>query len=244
MKNRKELFRSGVYFLIWQNENSEPVAYIGQATTIWKRITDHYKDTAKDFWNHLVAFTTTDDSFTETDINFLERELIRMGKNAERYNIENKTIWNNCLVNEFRESDLLEYIEDLKILLSSLGFQVLQEKISEEDKDEKYFWKTKWFHSYGYMTEEGFLMLKWSEWPREITQSVIKNNWYAYRNRPILEEKWIIEILENKIIFKKDYLFTSPTASAEFVSWWNVNGWDFWKDKNGITLNQLKDRNK
>ncbi len=103
------------------------------------RITSHYNDTEKDYWNYVIAFTTTDNSFTETDINFLERKLIEIGKNAERYKIENRTNGNNSLTNEFRISDLIEYIDDLKILLSSLGFQVLQETISEEDKREEYF---------------------------------------------------------------------------------------------------------
>lgn len=234
MKNRKELSRSGVYFLIWQNENSEPIAYIGQATTILNRITNHYNDTTKDFWNHLVAFTTTDNSFTETDINFLERELIKIGKNAERYKIENRTNGNNSLVNEFRISDLLEYIEDLKILLSSLGFQVLQEKISEEDKDEKYFCKRNGVSGIGYYTDEWFVIQKWSLGFLANFQKYEK----IFQKQNQLEKEWLVKIDKDKIIFLKDFLSSSPSFASNIIIWMNSNGWAEWKTENWKTLDE------
>ena len=75
-KTRKECDQSGVYFLI---------VYIWQATKLIQRLSHHYQDTDKDFWNQAIVFTTRDDSLKETDINFLERELIKIAKGSDRF---------------------------------------------------------------------------------------------------------------------------------------------------------------
>ncbi|USN56659.1 MAG: GIY-YIG nuclease family protein [Candidatus Peribacteria bacterium] len=54
-----------------------------------KRLNDHYKNTDKDFWNTAIAFTYKDGTLNESDINFLEKELILAATQANRYKIQN-----------------------------------------------------------------------------------------------------------------------------------------------------------
>ena len=238
---RDELKYSWVYILLWVDENGNDLAYIWQATVLWKRIWDHYKDSKKDFWNNAVCFTYKDWSLTESDINFLERELINEAKKINRYNIINWTSWNNWLIQEYRVPDMLEFIDDLKILLINLWYFLLKEMVSKkelEDEENIYYLTARWSKAKWLYTEEGFLVLKWSIWPNSYTESEKYNKWFAFRNRPILEEKWILDISQNEITLLKDYLFNSPSSAWTFISWRAVNWWTIWKDKNWKTLDE------
>ena len=73
------LNQTGVYFLLGSSEESDkPVAYIGQAGIrkngegILCRLEEHLRDEKKDYWNEVVAFTTSNNSFGPTEISYLE----------------------------------------------------------------------------------------------------------------------------------------------------------------------------
>ena len=240
---REELQNSWVYILIWEDKNWQPLAYIWQATILWKRLNDHYKNTDKDFWNIAIAFTYKDGTLNESDINFIERELIKEAKETWRYSIKNWNWWNNWLIQEYRIPDMIEFISDLKILLESLWFKLFKKLINKKElKNEKnvYYLTTRWSNAKWIYTNEWFLILKWSSWPMNLVDSMIKNKWYAYRNRPKLLENWVIKEEWNKIIFQKDYLFSSPSWASDFISWWNTNWWILWKNKDWKTLNEIE----
>ena len=243
---REELQNSWVYILIWEDENWQPLVYIWQATILWKRLNDHYKDINKDFWNISVAFTYKDWTLNESDINFIEKRLIENAKTAWRYNVKNGNSWNNWLIQEYRIPDMIEFINDLKILLESLWFKLFKKLIDKQElKNENnvYYLSSRWSNSKWIYTNEWFLVLKWSTWPKELQQGVIKVKWYAYRNRPKLLENSIIKEEWDKIIFQKDYLFNSPSSAASFVSWASLNWWKEWKNKGWKTLDEIERKN-
>lgn len=239
--DRDELKYSWVYMLLWVDENDNDVAYIWQATVLGKRINDHYRDTKKDFWNNAICFTYKDWSLTESDINYLEREMINEAKRIKRYNILNWTAWNNWLIQEHRVPDMIEFINDLKILLINLWYSLLKEMVTKkelENDDNIYYLDNRWSEAKWIYTDEWFLVLKWSKWPKEMVDSCYTLKNYAFRNRPKLEEKWIIEYIWEELIFSSDYLFKSPSWASDIVVWRNTNWWILWKDKSGNTLDE------
>lgn len=226
IEKRPELKYSGIYFLMWEDEEGNNLSYIGQATVLAKRLNDHYKDTNKDFRNNAICFTYKDGSLNESDINFLEREIINEAKETERYTIVNGNWWNNGLIQEHRISDMIEFIEDLKILISNLWYFLLTKTINKEKeiKDENlYFLTGRWSEARWIYTEEWFVVLKWSKWPISMVESTIKNKYYAYRNRPKLLEKNIIKEEKEFIYFIKDHTFNSPSAAADIILWRSSN---------------------
>lgn len=240
---RNELQNSWIYLLLWEDEKWNLLAYIWQATILWKRLNDHYKDTNKDFWNIAIAFTYKDWTLNESDINFLERELIKDAKNAWRYNIKNGNWWNNGLIQEHRIPDMKEFIEDLKILLESLGFKLFKELVSNKElksEDNIYYLSARWSKAKWIYNNEWFLVLKWSMWPLELQKWVLKNKWYSYRNRPLFLEKEVIKEENWCIIFLKNHLFNSPSSSASFISWASLNWWIEWKNKEWKTLDEIE----
>lgn len=238
---RDELNKSWIYFLIWENEKWENLAYIWQATILWKRLENHNKDPKKDFWNNVICFTNKDWSLTESDINYLEKNIISTAKNISRYEILNSTIWNNWIMPEHRISDMDEFFEDLKILLSNLWYSLLKELWKKEDKQDKqniYYLKDRWSDSRWIYIEEWFLVLKWSVCSNDFTKSEISRKWFSFVNRPKLLNDGIIENMWNKIIFKDDYLFSSPSSASTFITWCSSNWWISWKDSKWNTLDK------
>jgi hypothetical protein len=45
-----------------------------------ERVKQHYNDIKKDFWNSAIIFTTDNLSWNESDLNFLEKNLIEDAK--------------------------------------------------------------------------------------------------------------------------------------------------------------------
>lgn len=238
---RKELKYSGVYILIGSDELGNNLAYIGQATILKNRLNEHHLK--KDFWNTAICFTHKDGSLTESDINYLEKELIKEAKNAERYILTNENRGNNGLIQEYRIPDMKEFLEDIKILTLNLGYSFLK-KIKGKNSNNKnsnevvYFLKNRGSNAEGIYTEEGFLVFEGSIGPKILQDGVIKNNGYAERNRPKFLNQNIIKMEDDKIIFLKNYLFSSPSSAASFVAGASLNGWMEWKDKNGKTLHE------
>lgn len=246
IENRQELKYSGVYFLMGEDEEGNNMTYVWQATVLAKRLNDHYKDINKDFWNNAICFTYKDGSLNESDINYLERAIIYEAKNADRYTIINSTLWNNWLIQEHRISDMVEFVADLKILISNLWHNILTKLINKENhtsEDEIYYLTNRWSNAKWIYTDEGFLVLQWSIWPKDLVESQIKNKYYAFRHRPKLIEKGIIKEEWNYIFFLKDYTFKTPSAAADIILWRSSNWWIDRKTKDWKTLDEIIRKN-
>ena len=52
----------------------------------------------------------------------------------------------------------------------------------------------------------------------------------------------ILTELNGNYIFDQDYIFNSPSMAGGVVLGRSTNGWTKWKNKDGITLDELKRR--
>lgn len=239
-KNRDEFTRSWVYFLLWKNEEDKNLVYIWQTWNLLERVKQHHNDIKKDFWNSAIIFTTDNWSWNESDLNFLEKNLIEDAKKLWNYIIKNSQSWNTWLIKEERMPDLEENIDDIKILISSLWFSIFKEKTSKEDKKEKYFCQRNWNNGVWYYTKEWFLVLKWSVWAFKVKEYSIST--LKVREKLISEK--IIKEENEKIIFLQDYLFSSPSSASSLIIWANSNGWNDWKTESWKTLAEIEKNKK
>lgn len=234
-----ELSNTGIYFLLGENENWEEQVYIWQAVDLKTRLGQHNK--GKDFWNRAILFTSKENSLTESDLNYLEKTLIKKTIEINRIKLENKTAGNPCLIPNHRKADMEDFLEDLEILLGNLWFPFLQEynqKNPKKNNSANYYLQSRWSEAEGILTQEGFLILKGSIGPKGITLAW-KRRWVD-KKRENLINKWIIKIQGNDIIFLEDYLFTSPSTWATVIAGNPLNGWITWKNKNGKTLDEIE----
>ena len=237
----KLIDNSGVYFLIGETEREDLVVYIGQAMNLKNRLLQH--NSTKEFWNFVVAFTYKDCSLTESDINYLEKELIDLAKKVGRYKVQNVNNGNKWGIQDYRIPDMLEFIDDTKILLANLWVFVLKEFINKSIAQEdltKYYLKGEKFKGEWFYTDEWFLVLKWSKGPKNLALSQTTHKLYAFRNRPKLSELSVIKEDWESIVFLKDYLFSSPSSAATILMWRNANGRTEWKTKWWKTLHEIE----
>jgi len=111
----------GVYLLL-----SDQKVYVGQASDLERRTKQHLTD--KDWWTQVVLMTTKDDSFTSSDIDYLEASLIQQAEKVGKLDSDNKKKGNPQKVDEFRQAELEQYLEEALFLLELIGVRVLKEQ--------------------------------------------------------------------------------------------------------------------
>ena len=114
------LDKYGVYLLL-SNER----VYVGQAQDLERRIRQHLA--GKDWWERVVLLTTQDDSFTRTDIDYLESVLIGKAEKAQSLDSDNKNKGNNPKVDKFRKVTLDQYLEEALFLMELIGVTVFSD---------------------------------------------------------------------------------------------------------------------
>ena len=107
----------GVYLLL-----SDSRVYVGQAQDLQRRIKQHLS--GKDWWERVVLLTTQDDSFTRTDIDYLESVLIKKAEKTKSLDSDNKNKGNNPKVDKFRKVTLDQYLDEALFLMELIGVNV------------------------------------------------------------------------------------------------------------------------
>ena len=111
----------GVYLLL-----SKDMVYVGQSSDLAKRITQHIM--GKDWWESVLILTTKDDSFTHSDIDFLESVLIDKARKIGKLDCDNKNKGNKPKVDKFREVYLGQYLDEALFLMQLIGINVFSDK--------------------------------------------------------------------------------------------------------------------
>ena len=242
-KDRDHLKQTGVYFLFGTDEETgKELIYIGQAGArkngdgLLCRLQEHKRNPEKDYWTEAVAITTTDDTFGPTEMNYLENRFRNIATDSKRYIVKNGNEPNPGNVSEEKESELEGFIENVKIIIGSLGYKVFAplEITSEGTKDSSQVlhYKTSKVDAKGRVTTDGFILLKGSI-VRTDVQSACRD--YIVENRKKYADK-----IDANGITTDDIVFNSPSGAACFVTFGSVNGMDVWKDKDGKSLKQLE----
>ena len=124
---KEDCKKYGVYLLL-----SEKTVYVGQASDLEKRTKQHLSD--KDWWTKTILMTTKDDSFNSSDIDYLESRLIDLAYLAGTADSDNKKKGNPKKVDEFRQAELEQYLEEALFLLELIGVQVFKKAPSKTAK--------------------------------------------------------------------------------------------------------------
>lgn len=98
--------------------------YVGQAIDLERRIKQHLTD--KDWWTQVVLMTTKDDSINSSDIDYLEARLISLAIDAGTSDGDNKKKGNRQKVDEFRQAELEQYLDEALFLLELIGVRVFK----------------------------------------------------------------------------------------------------------------------
>lgn len=238
---REEVNSVGIYFLFGESEESaKPIVYVGETENCYARLKQH--DQKKDFWNAAIIIRSKTNDFNRAHVRYLEYFCHDKIKEIDRYQIENNQIPVKPHIQEQTEAELMDHIETITILLSALGFPVLEEthKVdSASDAAEMLYCSGKDADAKGRYLDDGFIVYKESKITKETTPSAKK----ARDARDKLFASGILEENANEIFFSRDQIFNSPSYASNVVLGRQSNGWIEWKNSEGKTLDELKRQN-
>ena len=240
--DRDDLISTGVYLLFGKDEEGKDQVYIGEAETILKRLNQHL--TQKDFWHETIVFISKDENLNKAHIKYLENRLHDIAKNANRYKIENSITPTQSSISESDRAEMEEYIENIKMLVNTLGHKVFDEKREFKPKQSQelfYIKAARGADAQGEPTSDGFLVFKGSK-ATGTTVASMTQNFINLRNR-LIEERAIVP-KDDYYEFPDDYIFSSPSTAAAMVLGRNANGLTEWKLKDGTTLKEFESNDK
>lgn len=236
---REEAGNVGVYLLTGADPlTGSPAVYIGEAESIQSRLKQHVD---KDFWNHVVYFTSKDENLTKSHIRYLEGRLIELAKLAGRASLTNSQSTTSKLPESDR-ADMEIFLEKIEQLLPALGVEVLVPiAAAPESKAEErlLYCEISGLKATGHLTPNGIVIFAQSQAVLALRPSAKDYPWVINVREKLLKDEVLIQVDEH-LIFSKDHEFSSPSAAAAVIQGGTANGRTAWKDASGKTLKQLE----
>lgn len=236
---REESESSGVYFLTGNDpDTGSPAVYIGEAEAIRDRVKSHLE---KDFWNHVVFFTSKDENLTKSHIRYLEGRLIEQAKQAGRAVVKNSQGSGSKLPESDRE-DMEIYLAKIHQLLPALGVEVLVPTTAKPEvkaEQEIFNCEIHGLKATGHLSPNGLVVLADSKAVLEERASAQQYPW-VINARQRLKSEGVLVIEAGHLRFTKDTEFSSPSAAAAVIHGGTANGRTAWKNKAGETLKDLE----
>ena len=246
--NREDISQAGVYFLFCKEDDGTDSVYIGEAENVKDRLVQHLRDyqseKEKYYWNTAVIFVGRD--LNKALIRYLENRFVEIARNCKRYTVLTKNTYRNTVMKESQIAVMEEFVDNVKVLISALGYKVLEAfnkpVLSQENVEKNENKETLKFHlertiknvgkviADGNRTSEGFVVLSGS-----MIASTDDNTIPV-----ILKERRAKANITHGIL-QEDMLFSSPSYAAMFVIGKSANGQTSWKTEEGRTLKEVEE---
>lgn len=239
--DRTDLNSTGVYLLFGKDDEGKDQVYIGEAESVLKRLNQQLSQ--KDFWHETIVFISKDENLNKAHIKYIENRLHDIAVSSNRYKIDNSSTPTQSSISESDRSEMEEYIENLRMLVNTLGHKVFDDKreTSNNKKNQIFLINAaRGASAKGEPTSDGFLVLKDSIAANSTTPSISSS---LSKLRQNLIERNVLQTVGANLIFSEDYIFTSPSLAASTVMGRNANGLEEWKLKTGETLKSFESNN-
>jgi hypothetical protein len=238
--DRADLKNTGVYLLLGKDENDKDQVYIGEAESVLRRLGQQLNE--RDFWNEAIVFISKDNNLNKAHVKYLENRLHFIAQSAKRYKVENSSVPTQSSISESDVAEMEEYIENIKMLVNTLGHKIFDEKRELSHKQQSFYIKAaRGAEAQGEPTSDGFLVFQGSK-ASLTTVNSLSTGFANQRNRLI--EKGILVSDGNSHTFSEDQIFASPSTAAVMVMGRNANGLSEWKLQDGTTLRDYESAGK
>ena len=235
--DRDDVKGVGVYFLICQEDDGTDSVYIGEAENILDRLLQHLRDyqsgKEKYYWNTAVIFVGRD--LNKALIRYLENRFVEIAKECGRYTILTKNTHKNTVLKEAQIASMEEFIDNVKILINTLGYKVLVPVPQATDDTICLFCKGSGALAKGFISPGGFTVLKGSTVSDHTVPSLETRGktYYKLRNA-LVKDGTIVDR-----VFTRDYEFNAPSAASAVILGHTSNGNVDWKTADGVKLRDL-----
>ena len=245
--DREELRNPSVYFLFgYDDENGKPLVYIGETEDAIQRLGDHIKNEKKDYWVEAIVFISKDDHLNKAHIKYLESRFYEIARDVDRYEVMNTTPPKRSTVSEAEQSEMEEFIDNAKLVVSALGHKVFEPLIpvietvqvvdDEAISDYLYLKTNKGLSATGLVAPDGFIVLRDSTINNSFSEKSLSENIIKLRKQYLNDGT----VINN--VFMKDTLFSSPSAAADFIFGYSASGPRSWKNSKGKSLKELNEQ--
>lgn len=235
--NRDDIKGAGVYFLICQEDDGTDSVYIGEAENVQDRLAQHLRDyqsgKEKYYWNTAVIFVGRD--LNKALIRYLENRFVEIAKECGRYAVLTKNTYKNTVMKESQVASMEEFIDNVKILINTLGYKVLVPVPQANDDTVYLYCKGSGGSAKGFVSAGGFTVLKGSMLSDHIVPSLeIRGKSYFNLRNALVKDGVIVDRT-----FTRDYEFNAPSAASAVVMGHTSNGNVDWKTAEGTKLKDL-----
>lgn len=247
--NRDDITQAGVYFLFCKDDDGSDSVYIGEAENVKERLVQHLRDyqseKEKYYWTTAVIFIGRD--LNKALIRYLENRFVEIARVCKRYTVLTKNTYKNTVMKESQIAVMEEFVDNVKTLISALGYKVLEplnkpiitdsgvgEHPDTEDVSlhlERTIKGLGKVEADGVRTSEGFVVLQGSRIAIEDDDTI-----------PVVlkQQRRKVSVIDG--VLQEDVLFSSPSYAAMFVIGKSANGLISWKDETGRSLKEIENR--
>ncbi|WP_025770469.1 GIY-YIG nuclease family protein [Thioalkalivibrio sp. HK1] len=122
-----EIERQGIYILFGGNDTGrKPAIYIAETENVKIQLRLHLAET--DFWEIAFILINKDENINKTHFKYLEARMMDLAKNADKLNLENRSIPKLPPISRSDQSMADRYLEHVITLLDTLGFSYLERR--------------------------------------------------------------------------------------------------------------------
>jgi hypothetical protein len=241
---RKEVAKTGVYFLIGPDPNNplERMVYVGKSDDVAQRLRQHDGDDDKDFFEHVALFVSKDENLTTGHAGYLENRLISIIRSLGLAHLANGNSGSVVTLPESEVSDMEYVLQQLRVLMPALGFTFLQElpkPVAQSSKSEAHADPVMFELSYlngsikaqAYEAEGQLVVLKGSTARHRSKATPSMRTGYFRQIDELIKQKKLVLAAgsSNLLMFTEDVGFSSPSAASDIICGASTNGKIVWK---------------
>jgi hypothetical protein len=239
VKRREEFQRPGVYLLVGMNDSKNlPIIYVGEGDPVGPRLESHI--TNKDFWTHLVLFSSKDQFLNKAHIQYLESRLVQLAKESKRSQLENGNAPTLPALSEADTAEMENFLSEMLVIypvLNVTAFETSSLPVEAAQTDAEFQIRIGDGFARGYDRPEGFVVLSGSWVAKDETPSL--QALYRAERKALLENGALAQ-KDNHLEFTQNYTFNSPSRASCVVLGRSSNGLADWKSNIGKSLREVQ----
>lgn len=236
---RGEAGQTGIYLLLGQDQNG-PLAYIGEAEDMARRIGQHARE--KDWWEVAVLVTTTGDALHKAHVKYLESRLITTARAAAAMRLENGNQPSGASLNEAVTANMESFLDTLHMVLPAIRVDVFDTSARPADDAEResagqpaatidIHDPSKHIMAVAHLVDGAFILQAGAKMRRR--ESLPKSAARLADRRKALEEIHDIQKRPEYDELMRNHAFTSPSGASDFVLGAATSGPKEWKLPDG-----------
>lgn len=253
--DRDESARTGIYILVGEDPDrpTRPMIYIGEGDSVASRLRAHAKDESKEFWTRACIITSKDANLTKAHVRYLEHELVKIAKRADRATVTNGNEPAAKQLPEADRADMQFFIDQIEVVLPAVGFDFLRtlrppmpSLTPLADVPEATALSLVLNHRSGVEAKalevDGEIVVLAGSQVQNNTGYVSVDNYGPLRQELVESGVIVNGPSPDVLVFCRDYAFSSPSAAAAVIIGRNANGRRNWKLSTGESLAEWQDK--